>query len=86
MTPLESVMTLSTPNIETGCRIWKGKTDPEGEPLIRARGNWVSVKRYLTASKRKRNRKGFYPVFENTCGNRHCVTVGHLRITDWIAR
>ncbi len=50
---------------------------------MRIRGNTASVKRYLTASKPKRNREGFYPVFENTCGDQRCITVGHLLIVDW---
>jgi len=83
MTPLEKIMAASRPNVKTGCRVWYGKRDSNGEPKVRIRGNPASVKRYLTASKRKRNREGFYPVFENSCGNQRCITVGHLLIVDW---
>lgn len=81
--PLDKIMATSRPNVETGCRIWHGKCGSSGEPLVRIRGSLAPVKRYLTAGKRKRNREGFYPVFENTCGNQRCITVSHLVIVDW---
>lgn len=84
MTPLEKIMASSAPNVVTGCRVWEGKTDADGEPVILARGNWVPVKRYLTSKKLKR--KGFYPVFENKCGNPECVTATHLRVASWVSR
>jgi hypothetical protein len=85
--PLENIMALSVPNVETGCRVWKSRTDSEGEPVMNARGKRVLVKRYLTAKKMKDlKQRGFYPVFENTCGNRRCVTVSHLRVTGTVPR
>ena len=81
---LDKVMELSTPNVETGCRVWTGHTNLEGEPKLRIKGKWLPVKTYLTAKKHKR--EGYWPTFENTCGNRRCVTVTHLRIVDWIPR
>lgn len=73
-------MALSIPNVETGCRVWNGPVDRDGEPTVRVRGTRARVKWYLTAKKRKL--EGYYVTYENTCGNRLCVTVSHLRIVD----
>jgi hypothetical protein len=83
VSPLDKIMAASRPDVETGCRVWYGKRDSNGESKVRIRGNLASVKRYLTASKRKLNREGFYPVFENACRNQRCINVGHLVIVDW---
>lgn len=61
MTPLEKIMAASRPNVETGCRVWYGKRDSNGEPKVRIRGNLASVKRYLTASKRKLTARASIP-------------------------
>ena len=78
-TPLDEIMMLSIPVIETGCRVWKGKTTAQGEPVF-GRGRETLVKRYLTAKKYRG------PViantFENRCGNQLCITVTHLVLPD----
>lgn len=81
MTPLDVIMSLSDPFPATGCRVWRGPTSPDGEPVARIRGRVLPVKRYLNANRFRRERQ--HPVFENRCGNRLCITAAHTKAVAW---